>query len=52
MKADFRNIQFTGSSKVGDHLATITKGKVRLEDSGFDWKILGPDVSEVDFVAY
>lgn len=27
------------------------KGKVKIEDAGFDWKILGPDVSEFDYVA-
>lgn len=27
------------------------KGKVRLEDAGFDWKILGPDVNEIDYAA-
>jgi len=52
MTPEIRNIQFVGSSKVADHLATITKGKVRLEDAGFDWKILGPDVSDVDYVAW
>ena len=48
----FRVIQFTGSSRVGEHLAAKTRGKVRLEDAGFDWKILGPDVSNVDYVAW
>ena len=23
-----------------------------LEDAGFDWKLLGPDVSDVDYVAW
>ena len=23
-----------------------------MEDAGFNWKILGPDVIETDFVAY
>lgn len=23
-----------------------------LEDAGFDWKLLGPDVGEVDYVAW
>mmetsp|Transcript_10928 Transcript_10928/g.16258 ORF Transcript_10928/g.16258 Transcript_10928/m.16258 type:complete len:572 (-) Transcript_10928:456-2171(-) len=44
--------QFTGSSRVGELLAEKTRGKVRLEDAGFDWKILGPDVSDVDYVAW
>lgn len=51
-KADFKVIQFTGSTKVAEHLAEKTKGKVRLEDAGFDWKILGPDVSQVDYVSW
>eukprot|EP00587_Corethron_hystrix_P016380 CAMPEP_0113313936 /NCGR_PEP_ID=MMETSP0010_2-20120614/10178_1 /TAXON_ID=216773 ORGANISM="Corethron hystrix, Strain 308" /NCGR_SAMPLE_ID=MMETSP0010_2 /ASSEMBLY_ACC=CAM_ASM_000155 /LENGTH=282 /DNA_ID=CAMNT_0000170083 /DNA_START=1117 /DNA_END=1965 /DNA_ORIENTATION=+ /assembly_acc=CAM_ASM_000155 len=47
--------QFTGSSHVADLLSVKTKGKVKIEDAGFDWKILGPDVpspSEVDYVAW
>jgi len=32
------------------------KGKVRIEDAGFDWKILGPDVPKdqkiIDYVAW
>ena len=51
-KANFRVIQFTGSSKVAEHIAKKTHGKVRIEDAGFDWKILGPDVSHVDYVAW
>jgi 1-pyrroline-5-carboxylate dehydrogenase len=47
-----RLTQFTGSSKVGELLAEATKGKVRLEDAGFDWKIIGPDVGDVDYVAW
>ena len=26
--------------------------QVFLEDAGFDWKILGPDVAEPDYVAW
>jgi 1-pyrroline-5-carboxylate dehydrogenase len=48
----FRMIQFTGSSKIANHLAQISKGKIKIEDAGFDWKILGPDVSDIDYVAY
>jgi len=51
-KSNPRMLQFTGSSKVADHLAVLTKGKIKVEDAGFDWKILGPDVFEMDFVAY
>lgn len=51
-KAGFKVIQFTGSSKVAEHLAKKTHGRVRIEDAGFDWKILGPDVSHFDYVAW
>lgn len=47
-----RVIQFTGSSRVGEHLSKTFEGKVKLEDAGFDWKILGPDVGDVDYVAW
>lgn len=43
---------FTGSSRVAEKLATDLRGRVKLEDAGFDWKILGPDVQEVDYVAW
>lgn len=38
---------FTGSSRVADKLAVDLNGRIKLEDAGFDWKILGPDVQEV-----
>jgi len=46
--------QFTGSSRVSELLSEQTRGKVRVEDAGFDWKILGPDVllEDVDYVAW
>jgi 1-pyrroline-5-carboxylate dehydrogenase len=51
-----RVTQFTGSTKIGEHLVRQLDGRVRLEDGGYDWKILGPDVpkqqSEIDYVAY
>lgn len=50
--AKFKVIQFTGSSAVAEHLAKKTHGKVRIEDAGYDWKILGPDVSNLDYVAW
>ena len=34
---------FTGSSTVAERLAEKLHGRVKLEDAGFDWKILGPD---------
>lgn len=40
---------FTGSSRVADKLAVDLKGRIKLEDAGFDWKILGPDVQEVSY---
>jgi acyl-CoA reductase-like NAD-dependent aldehyde dehydrogenase len=41
-----------GSKRIAEMLATNLRGKVFLEDAGFDWKILGPDVSDVDYVAW
>mmetsp|Transcript_2076 Transcript_2076/g.4773 ORF Transcript_2076/g.4773 Transcript_2076/m.4773 type:complete len:532 (+) Transcript_2076:1510-3105(+) len=48
----FKNIQFTGSNKVAEKIAEISHGKIRVEDAGFDWKILGPDVNDFDYVAW
>ncbi|CAM9340221.1 unnamed protein product [Ectocarpus sp. 4 AP-2014] len=48
-----RVTQFTGSSKVAEILAEALDGKARaVEDAGFDWKILGPDVQEEEYVAH
>lgn len=47
-----RVTQFTGSSRVAELLLQATNGKVKIEDAGFDWKILGPDVGDVDYVAW
>jgi len=52
LTAQPRVTQFTGSSKVAELLARDLHGKVKIEDAGFDWKILGPDVSEFDYVAW
>ncbi|MBI2046057.1 MAG: aldehyde dehydrogenase family protein [Parcubacteria group bacterium] len=35
--------QFTGSSEVAQKLIALTNGKIKIEDSGFNWKILGSD---------
>ena len=51
-KSNPRIIQFTGSSAVAEHLCKAFSGKVRIEDAGIDWKILGPDVGDVDYVAW
>jgi len=48
----FRTTQFTGSSKVAEHLSEELSGKVKIEDAGYDWKILGPDVMEEEYVAW
>ncbi len=40
---DLRLVQFTGSSEVADLISATVNGAVRLEDAGFDWKIIGPD---------
>eukprot|EP00300_Choanocystis_sp_HF-7_P030862 c39844_g1_i1.p1 GENE.c39844_g1_i1~~c39844_g1_i1.p1 ORF type:complete len:562 (+),score=134.79 c39844_g1_i1:44-1687(+) len=42
-RSNVRLTQFTGSQSVAERLASLTHGKVRLEDAGFDWKIIGPD---------
>ncbi|EOY21748.1 Aldehyde dehydrogenase 12A1 isoform 1 [Theobroma cacao] len=52
MEANPRMTLFTGSSRVAEKLAVDLKGCIKLEDAGFDWKILGPDVEEVDYVAW
>ncbi len=53
-KDDIRLVQFTGSSKVAEILASTMNGKVRLEDAGFDWKVIGPDYDPkwLDYVAW
>lgn len=51
-RGPYRVTQFTGSSVTAEDLAGTTHGKVRLEDAGFDWKILGPDVLDFDFVTW
>lgn len=47
---------FTGSSNIAEHLSKQLRGKVRIEDAGFDWKILGPDVpkeqQEIEYIAW
>ena len=49
MQASPQMTLFTGSSRVAEKLAVDLKGRVKLEDAGFDWKILGPDVEEVPY---
>ncbi|KAL3819381.1 hypothetical protein ACJIZ3_005286 [Penstemon smallii] len=52
MEAKPRMTLFTGSSRVAEKLALDLKGRIKLEDAGFDWKILGPDVQEEEYVAW
>jgi len=49
-----RLVQFTGSSGVAERTADVMNGTVRLEDAGFDWKVIGPDFDErwADYVAW
>ena len=53
-KDDIRMVQFTGSSTVAEHVSGVMNGAVRLEDAGFDWKIIGPDYRPewLDYVAW
>jgi 1-pyrroline-5-carboxylate dehydrogenase len=44
LTAQPRMTLFTGSSRVAEKLAKELAGKVKLEDAGFDWKVLGSDV--------
>jgi 1-pyrroline-5-carboxylate dehydrogenase len=47
---------FTGSPRIAERLCEKLRGKVKIEDAGFDWKILGPDVpaskKDRDYVAW
>lgn len=43
---------FTGSQNIADKLCLDMNGRIKVEDAGFDWKILGPDVQDLDYVAY
>lgn len=36
--------QFTGGSDIAKKLSELTKGRVKMEDAGFNWKILGPHI--------
>jgi len=47
LDGDSRMCLFTGSQHIAEKLAVDLKGKVKLEDAGFDWKIFGPDAPAV-----
>ncbi|PWA62074.1 pyrroline-5-carboxylate dehydrogenase [Artemisia annua] len=40
LEANPQMTHFTGSSRISDKLAYDLKGQIKLEDAGFDWKIL------------
>jgi len=52
---DLRMTLFTGSNRVAEKLSKMLHGRIKIEDAGYDWKILGPDVpkdtNEIDYVA-
>lgn len=52
VRGDSRMCLFTGSQAVAEKLTLDLRGRVKLEDAGFDWKVLGPDVSEMDYVTW
>ena len=49
-----RMVQFTGSKGVAERIAAQFNGSVRLEDAGYDWKVIGPDFQAewLDYVAW
>ena len=53
-KDTIRLVQFTGSSQVAEATSEAVNGCVRIEDAGFDWKVIGPDFDEdwVDYLAW
>ncbi len=51
LKKHLRILHFTGSSKIAHQLGILLDGKIRCEDSGFNWKLLGPDVSDLEYIA-
>ena len=52
VQGNSRMCLFTGSQAVAEKLTLDLRGRVKLEDAGYDWKILGPDPSEVDYVVW
>jgi len=52
VRGDCRMCLFTGSQAIAEKLTLDLRGRVKLEDAGFDWKILGPDPAAVDFVVW
>ena len=43
---DIRMAQFIGSSKEAERLGQALRREIKIEDSGYDWKLIGPNASE------
>jgi 1-pyrroline-5-carboxylate dehydrogenase len=56
LAAQPRMTLFTGSGRVAEKLSKELNGRIKIEDAGFDWKILGADVPTAaemrEYVAY
>jgi len=52
VRGDAKMTLFTGSQHVAEKLTIDLRGRVKLEDAGFDWKILGPDVMDEEYVTW
>lgn len=37
---------------MANHLTRVLGGRINVEDAGFDWKLLGPDVPDARGVEY
>ena len=37
---------------MAEHLSKLLSGKIKIEDAGFDWKIIGPDVHDIDYTVH
>eukprot|EP00922_Rhytidocystis_sp_ex-Travisia-forbesii_P050530 GHVS01075087.1.p1 GENE.GHVS01075087.1~~GHVS01075087.1.p1 ORF type:complete len:555 (+),score=61.58 GHVS01075087.1:153-1817(+) len=51
-QAPLRLLQFTGSTEIASRLTKTMNGRVRVEDAGYDWKIIGGDVIDFDYVTW
>merc|ERR1719261_1870158 len=52
LQTDPRMTLFTGSQHVAEKLCQDLNGRIKLEDAGFDWKVIGPDVDGLEYVAW
>eukprot|EP00920_Eleutheroschizon_duboscqi_P001958 GHVT01005087.1.p1 GENE.GHVT01005087.1~~GHVT01005087.1.p1 ORF type:complete len:443 (+),score=27.87 GHVT01005087.1:524-1852(+) len=53
-RSSCRMCQFTGSTETAELLNKVMKGRIKIEDAGFDWKIMGPDAlpEDLEYVAW